>query len=218
MKIPKALKNGVHIFCVSFLFIHTACSLDYGTASQAQVQSPEFIFYDVRFIRIENNTVKLQTDAAKLEQYSGIDAMYGEKVRFVLYDDRGKVSVDGSCALLSADRENELYHFFSGIDMYSQEHRARVSADNLRWNGKREILDSGKKDRVRIIMETENGTRFETAGTGFIAQKKDRSYSFSGGIEGTLFESEKKDEDTKEAEPLQNEEKTQKTEDGEKDG
>lgn len=221
MKYPAAYKKALRILSEGFLFgflcINTACSLDYGTTSQAQVQSPEFIFYDVRFIRVEHNSAKLETEAAKLEQYAGIDAMYGERVRFVLYDDNGKISVEGSCKLLSADREKDLYHFFSGIDMYSQEHRARVSADNLRWNGKREILDSGKKDRVRIIMETENGTRFETAGTGFIAQKKDRSFSFSGGIEGALFEAEKREEDTKENEPPQNEEKTQKTKDGDKD-
>lgn len=212
MKIPTALKNSVHIFGLSFLFICTACSLDYGTASQAQVQSPEFIFYDVRFTRIENNTVKLETDAAKLEQYSGIDAMYGEKVRFALYDNNGKISVEGSCALLSADRENELYHFFSGIEMYSREHHARVSADNLRWDAKKEILDSGKKDSVRIIMETENGTRFETNGTGFIARKKDRSYSFSEAVEGKLSETEKE-----EPLPVEDEEKTEHTEDGETD-
>lgn len=194
MKIPTALKNSLHIFWFGFLCIHTACSLDYGTTSQTQVQSPEFIFYNVRFTRIENNTPKLETEAEKLEQYSGIDAMYGEKVRFVLYDNNGKISVEGSCALLSADRESELYHFFSGIDMYSKEHRARICADNLRWDAKNEILDSGKKDSVRIIMETENGTRFEVQGTGFIARKKDRSYSFSESIAGRLSDTEKKEE------------------------
>ncbi len=213
MKTPAALKKSVHIFGLSFLFICTACSLDYGTASQAQVQSPEFIFYDVRFTRVENNTAKLETEAAKLEQYSGIDAMYGEKVRFALYDNNGTISVEGSCGLLSADRENELYHFFSGLEMYSQEHRARVSADNLRWDAKKEILDSGKEDSVRIIMETENGTRFEVQGTGFIARKKDRSYSFSETVEGGLSDT-KKEEDPL---PVEDGDKTEHTEDGETD-
>lgn len=191
MKIRCTPKNTPYalVLILIFVCINTGCSLDYGSPSQARVQNPEFIFHDVHFTRVEHNAVKLQTDAAKLEQYSDIGAMYGENVRFMLYDDSEKISVEGSCGLLSADKENDIYHFFSGINMHSREHRARISADNLRWNGKTEILDSGKKDSVRIIMETENGTHLETEGTGFIARKKDRSYSFSEGIRGMLYES-----------------------------
>lgn len=209
----------IFFFFLMFSLMYTGCSLDYGTTSQAQVQSPEFIFYDVRFIRVENNTAKLQTEAAKLEQYAGIDAMYGEKVHFILYDDRGKISVEGSCALLSADRENELYHFFSGIDIYSREHRARIFADNLRWNEKLQILDSGKRDRVRISMETAGGTQLEAEGTGFIARKKDLSYSFSKGIEGIFFDTKKKEETPKEnIQPRTGDEtEAQNTEDEEQD-
>ena len=170
--------------------MNTSCSLDYGTTSQAQVQNPEFIFHNVRFTRVDRNTTKIETAAGKLEQYSGINAMYGEDVHFILYDERGNTSVEGSCALLAADKEAEMYHLFSRIRIYSREQRARISAENLRWNGKSEILDSGKQDKVRIEVETENGTQLETEGTGFIARKKDLSYAFAGNIRGSLYEAD----------------------------
>ncbi|WP_428770964.1 LPS export ABC transporter periplasmic protein LptC [Treponema sp. HNW] len=168
----------------------SSCSLDYETTSQAQVQSPEFIFHNVHFTRVDRNTAKIETSAAKLEQYSGINAMYGEDVHFILYDERGNTSVEGSCALLAADKEAEMYYLFSRIRIHSREHRARISAENLRWNGKSEILDSGKRDRVRIAVETETGTLLETEGTGFSARKKDLSYAFAGNIRGSLYEAE----------------------------
>ncbi|MGI5174475.1 LPS export ABC transporter periplasmic protein LptC [Treponema sp. OMZ 840] len=188
MKNPTYGRSRIVPIFIAALLCICGCSLDYGQASQAQILSPEFVFYDARFTRVQNKKIKLKLQADKLEQYTGMDVMYGQNVHFALYDERGQSSLTGNCMLLSADKDNKVYHFFSNVYIKSYEYRAEISAQNLRWNEDTEILDSGKNDFVGISVEKPNGARIQIEGKGFSAYKKDRSFRFSENISGTLTE------------------------------
>lgn len=162
------------------------CSLDYGSSSQAQIVSPEFVFYDAGFTHVERGETKLRMEAEQIEQYTGADSLYGKNVSFAVYDDNSEPSLTGSCSLLSADRENKLYCFFSGIRIKSFQHRAEITADSLRWNEKTSVLDGGKDDTVNVSLETETGSRITIRGKAFSARKDDLSFAFGESVSGEI--------------------------------
>ena len=166
----------------------SGCSLDYGRtdASQAQIVSPEFVFYDAGFTHVERGETKLRMEAEQIEQYTGAGTMYGKNVSFTVYGDNAQPSLTGSCSLLSADRENKLYCFFSGIRIKSFQHRAEITADSLRWNEKTSVLDGGKDDEVGVSLETETGSRITIRGKAFSAHKDDLSFAFGESVSGEI--------------------------------
>ena len=175
------------LFC-ALSALQPSCSLDYGQASQVQIASPEFIFHDAEFTRVERNKAKVTVRAARLEQYRGTDSMYAKDVSFTVYDDKQQPSVTGSCSILAAEPENKKYYFFSHVHIASTEHRARISAENLCWNEETLTLESGKQDKVRVLVETDEGTLIETEGTGFISRQKDLTFAFTQDVSGSVTE------------------------------
>ena len=173
-------------FAALCFFCLGGCSLDYGRSSQAQIVSPEFVFYDAGFTHVERGKTKLRMEAEQIEQYTGADSLYGKNVSFAVYGDNSEPSLTGSCFLLSADRENELYCFFSGIQIKSAEHRAEITADSLRWNEKTSVLDGGKDDTVSVSLETESGSLITIRGKAFSAHKNDLSFAFGENVSGEI--------------------------------
>lgn len=198
------------------LAIFASCSLEYANIDATKSSSPEFVFYDAEFTRTEDNKKLVEMNATQLEQYSGIDAMYIEDVVFTVYDSDKKASITGSCNLLSADMENDIFHFFGDVTITSYEHDAKVTAQNLRWNNKTEILSSGLTDAVRIstgsgqtleatnnvtepvvlspegiLSDSQKQTLITIEGTGFSARGINLSYSFDGPVTGSIVETTK---------------------------
>jgi len=146
--------------------------------------------------------------ASQLEQYSGLDAMYIENASFTMYDSDQEPSIIGSCGLLSANMDTDIYHFFQDVHITSYEHDAEVTAENLRWNENTEVLSSELADTVNISTgsgktltnannldntATKDGfvgkkTRIFIEGIGFSAKGIDLSYSFTGSITGSIIE------------------------------
>lgn len=191
----------VRILCI--LYVFTSCSLDYASTDDAKSSSPEFIFYNANFTRTEENKQTMHMMATQLEQYSGLDAMYLKNASFTLYDSDLQPSITGSCELLSADMDKDIYHFLGSVHIMSYEHDVEVTAQDLRWNNKTEILSSGFSDNVRIVAgsgktlittdnadtnDNETQTRIFIEGTGFSAKGIDLSYSFDGKITGNIIE------------------------------
>ncbi|MFC2420133.1 MAG: hypothetical protein ACFNOL_03525 [Treponema maltophilum] len=182
---PRSAAISLCFAALCFLCV-SGCSLDYGSSSQAQIVSPEFVFYDAGFTHVERGKTKLRMEAEQIEQYTGADSLYGKNVSFAVYGDNSEPSLTGSCSLLSADRENKLYCFFSGIQIKSAEHRAEITADSLRWNEKTSVLDGGKDDTVNVSLETETGSRITIRGKAFSARKDDLSFAFGESVSGEI--------------------------------
>lgn len=195
------------LLCI--LYTLTSCSLDYASIDEANASSPEFVFYDAEFTRTEDNKKTIQMKATQLEQYSGLDAMYLENASFALFDSDLQPNINGSAELLSADMDKDIYHFFGDVYIASHEHDVEVTAQNLRWNNKTEVLSSGLRDKVSIATgsgqtlpnanetnavaedsstEGQKQTRISIEGTGFSANGVDLSYSFEGSITGNIIE------------------------------
>lgn len=200
--------HALRLLSLCIFFFFTSCSLDYASIDTEKSSSPEFVFYDADFTRTEENKKIMHMTASQLEQYSGLDAMYIENASFTMYNSDQEPSITGSCGLLSANMDTDIYHFFQDVHIISYEHDAEVTAENLRWNENTEVLSSELADTVNI--STGSGktltnatnldntakkdgfvgkkTRIFIEGTGFSAKGIDLSYSFTGPITGSIIE------------------------------
>ncbi len=185
-------------FAVFVTIIFSGCSLDYGTRSDDESAAPEFIFSNVRMLSIEEGKVDSEIQASKMEQYRTIDAVFAQDVNFRVYNDEGKIDIEGQCGLLSADNDNDLYILSNNVSVTSYEQDLRIESTTLRWNNKTEQLTNGKDEPVTIInglknrkaeyahpeKETENSLTM--TGFGLAASGVTRTYSISQGISGSI--------------------------------
>lgn len=169
----------VYIIVSFFVF---SCSLNYNDTKESISTSPEFVFRNPQFTRIEENKKKLMFTAEHIEQYSGSDAMYGKNITFTAFDNNNNKAFSGQCTLFSADNGKEIYQLFDGISIHDYDKKTDITAKNLYWNSKTETLVGTTDDEVTI--QTENLT---ITGTGFAASGKDGEYSIQKNVSGIIF-------------------------------
>lgn len=121
-------------------------------------------------------------EAARIEQYKDGKTTCAKDVDFKLIDEEGKISTEGSCALVYADSDEEKYVLYDGIRLHTVKDDITVSADTIKWNGKSEQLTSGRNDTVRI----QKGNTV-MAGSGFSASGVSRSFAFTGVVTGEAY-------------------------------
>ncbi len=170
------------LFLLILLFVVYGCSLKYGTPAYDEQNVPEFSFDNVQFNRFEEGKISMSLEAARLEQYKDGKTTCAKDVGFKLIDEDGKVSTEGSCALIFADSEAEKYVLYDNIELHTVKDDITVSADTIKWNGKSEQLTSGRNDTVTI-------KKGNTAmvGSGFSASGVSRTFAFTGVVTGEAY-------------------------------
>ena len=164
-------------FCT---FLFTACSLKYEDTVQVDSRVPEFVFENTTMTRYEDNAVTFEMNAELLEQYKNSNQTYAKKVSFNAYED-GEISTQGSCGLLFADSDSEIYKLYDEIQLFNYSESTNFFANVLKWNAKTEQLTSGRGDMVRI--EKDDAV---IRGTGFSASGIGKTFSFKGTVTGEI--------------------------------
>ena len=170
------------LFLLILLFVMYGCSLKYGTPAYDEQNVPEFSFDNVQFNRFEEGKITMSLEAARLEQYKDGKTTCAKNIGFKLIDEDGKVSTEGSCALIFADSEAEKYVLYDNIELHTVRDDITVSADTIKWNGKSEQLTSGRNDTVTI----KKGNTV-MVGSGFSASGVSRSFAFTGVVTGEAY-------------------------------
>ena len=172
------LKPAPLIIIALFL---SSCSLKYDETISAEEKNPEFVFYDTKLTRYENNSKKAEINTGYIEQYKDSDATYARDVNFKTIDKEGKMETEGQCGLLYFDSKKEIYELYDGIKLFNVKQNTRFSADILRWNGKTEQLTSGRTDMVRIEKDDT-----VIVGSGFSASGISGRFNFTGKVNGNI--------------------------------
>lgn len=182
----KNLKSGVFfIFC---LFFFGACSLNYNSNSEKVSQSPEFVFSNPRYTRINQGTLELEVQAEKIEQYTFDKSTYASNVDFNLYNKDSEKVATGKCNLISANLEAELYYLFDSIFIKSLEKKITIKGEAIKWDNKSQQLLTGFKnqDEEQITVVSEDSPAMKVTGYGFSASGKDNSFAFTGEVSGEI--------------------------------
>ncbi len=170
---------------IAAMFFLAACSLDYGKSVNVEDSIPEFRFTEAKYSQYENNKQTLEVSAERIEQYKSDGSSYARKASFRRYDEKGKVETEGTCDLLSADTQKDLYLLFDNIYMQLHSQDLKIQAKTLRFDGKNEQITSGIEDEVTI---EKKDTRI--VGRGFSASGVSKTFSFADTVEGTVVTQE----------------------------
>lgn len=178
------------VFTILFGLFSSSCSLKYDEAVNAEENNPEFVFYNTKLTRYENNKKKAEVNSECLEQYKDSDATYAKNVSFQTVDNEGKLETEGKCGLLYFDSKKELYELYDGIRLFNTKQNTNFYADILRWNGKTEQLTSGRTDMVRIEKDDT-----VIVGSGFSASGISGRFNFTGTVNGNIVTKDDKSDD-----------------------
>lgn len=179
------------IILLSFSLSCIACSLDYGNNEIDESSSPDFIFYNNTFYRVENNILRVKVEADTLEQYVDKEMLYGKNVSFSVFNSDKEKEINGFCNYLRANTEIEEYQFYENVQLQSYEQNIEIFCTSLRWNNKAEIISTEKNQPVTLIFGGLDSASTDSSKTtveaqGFRLSISDVSYSLSGPIKGSL--------------------------------
>jgi LPS export ABC transporter protein LptC len=184
---------GLCLLIGSILIFGISCSLEYDSDEKEDTtRSPEFLFSGISLQRVENSVTKIMLYAEELEQYKDENSIYAKNVSFQHFDDAGMLDITGSCGLVSADNDTEIYNMFANVQVTSYEQDMTVTAENFKWNTKTEQMISGADDLVNIVYgrvtdPTDTGkTQVTISGTGFSASGVSRIYQFGAAVTGVI--------------------------------
>ncbi len=169
------------LFLIFSTLLFFSCSVKYEETVRAEDAVPEFIFSNVELKRYEKNKLSISFSAEQLEQYKKSSESYAKNIEFSAYDDKGKLSTEGSCNLLSANTDTEVYTLFDDIEVFSSEDNTKFYADSLKWNAKSEQLTSDKTDTIKI--EKDDAVIY---GSGFSASGISKTFRFSSTVSGEI--------------------------------
>ena len=178
------------VLLITAVCILSACSLDYGKSVNVEDSIPEFRFTDATYSQYENNRQTLELAAEKIEQYKSDGSSYARKASFKRYDEKGNLETEGTCDLLSADTQHDLYLLFDNIYMRLHSQDLKIQAKTLRFDGKNEQITSSLEDEVTI---EKKDTRI--LGRGFSASGVSKTFSFADTVEGKVITQEEHTED-----------------------
>ena len=175
------LTRGIIPLLVFLFALLQSCSLNYGNESENDTAYPEFTFYKTTLVRYENARQTLEMSAEQIEKYRGSASTYAKNASFATWDNSGKKENEGKCSLLKADSDEKQYTLLDGIKLKSLSQDFEIEATSLFYDGKNEEMISGKNE---LVVLTRDNLQME--GRGFSASGVDKSFSFSGKVDGSI--------------------------------
>lgn len=188
--ITKGMKKAVrkatpYILVLLTLSLFSCTPLEYGITQAENAGSPEFVFTNATFTRIEDKKTILTLEAEAIEQYVSDDTMYGKGLSFKAFSDNGGVSVQGSCSLFSGNTDTGEYYFLNDVELQSFTHNMILSSDDVFWNNRTNQLVSSQSSPVSIIKK--GTSEVSITGQFFSASGFSSSFVFNGPVSGTII-------------------------------
>ena len=178
------LQSKLPVFLILAILPLFSCSVDYSVAQAENAGSPEFVFSDAAFTRIEDRKTILTLHADTIEQYISDSTMYGTGLSFNAFKDDGSISVTGSCSLFSGNTDNGEYYFLGDVELNSYTHDMFLKSENVFWNNRTNQLVSSKN--APVIVEKSGDAEISIVGEQFSASGFSSSYVFEGPVSGTI--------------------------------
>lgn len=176
------------LLIAGFPLFLSACSLNYGDNNVSEAVVPEILSRNAIFSRIDSGATTFQVVADTIEQYKDENISFAQNVSFKSYDKDGTLNSEGKCSLLSANSDTEEYILLNDITIQNYARNLKITAKNLRWNGKTEQLVSEKDESITIQRDN-----ILLSGKGFSASAISNTFKFSGAMEGVINSNENGD-------------------------
>jgi LPS export ABC transporter protein LptC len=177
------------ISVLSVLFLVCACSFDYGNLPPGSTQ-PDITMRDVEYTRVREGNPQVHFKAELVERYEQRQTMKLNDFSFEQYNPGGGIDAAGSGGSASVDLNSGNIRLEGGIRIAIESEDIIIETPALSWQDKERMLSGSEKDTVRITRS--DGTGF--SGSGFSADARSRTWSFSLPVEGSYVHEDTEDE------------------------
>ncbi|MGI5070989.1 LPS export ABC transporter periplasmic protein LptC [Treponema pectinovorum] len=175
------LKKVILLWSISFFFV--ACSLNYGNEKDFESIVPEFTFEDAVFKRYADNSLRMDLEVQKLEQYKSDGSAYAKNAKFKTFKEDGSHDTEGSCSLLALNITDKKYSLFDEIKINVESEELTITAQALHFDANSEQLTGGLDQIVQIKRK---GTVLK--GKGFSASGVSKNFKFLSDVSGIVYD------------------------------
>jgi len=186
-----------------FAALLSSCSFDYGETGSPGEGQPDIVMERVEYVRIREGSPQVRFQAEKAERFEDERLMELQNFSFEQYNRRGtEASTVGRIGSASVELESGNIRMEEGVRIEVDSEDIAIETSDLRWQDKERILSGGEESEVTVYRA--NGSRF--SGWGFSANAREKTWSFTRGIEGVYIHEEEEEaggEETDGEEPLE---------------
>jgi len=197
--LSKVMKKSLYFLLLSTFFFSFSCSLNYMKSENSEDTIPEFCFRNAQYTKYEASKKNIFLKTEQLEQYKSDNSVFAKNAEFETFSKDGKEETSGSCGLIAANTQKEIYTLYGDIQLNLHKQEMQISADSLNFNKKTEQITSGKNSEVRL-----NKNDINISGYGFSASGISKTFSFTDSVSGTI-----KTNDENQNQETQNEERNE---------
>ena len=173
----------------ALLLLFQACSFDYSAGQSSERNKPDIIMDDIEYVRVRGGDPLVRFQAEHAERWEERQIMEFKNFSFEQLKDRGEtINAEGRAGGAVVQIESGDIELSGGVRINIESEDIIISTAGLEWKDKDKRLLGGNNDIVEI--QRMDGTSF--IGRGFFADARNRTWEFSGNVEGIYVE--KKDE------------------------
>lgn len=189
----KTVKNRRITKLLTSILILAGCSFDYGTAPVEDTNLPDIIMNDVEYVRVRSADPVVRFQAQRAERYEKRQLMELQDFSFEQFEGHGEeINAAGRAGTASVELDSGNIRLEGGVSLAVDSEDITIETEKLNWRDRERVLSGDEEGSVNILRE--NGTSF--TGWGFTANARNRTWEFSGGVEGSYTH----DDDDEEAE------------------
>ena len=166
-----------------------SCSLDYGQSqlsSEISEEIPDTVLTGVTHTVVRDNAVRFRITAARVEAFSEENRQYLYQIGFTEYDADGAIRTEGTADFADFQTDTEDVDLTGNLRFFSVPEEAWLQADHLYWSNDERQLTAYPEEPV--VLEKSDGTYI--VGRGFTAEMSESLIIFSGGVNGTIVDTE----------------------------
>ena len=162
----------------------SACSFDYGNTKSDRTK-PDIVMRDVEYVRVRNADPLVRFEAEYAERYEEKKIMNLDNFSFDQFENHGtEINAAGKAGEASVELDSGNIKLSGGVRIAVETEDVTIETVSLQWQDKEKQL-TGNSDDLVIIMRSD-GTTF--TGRGFSADARERTWTFTGGAEGSYVD------------------------------
>jgi len=179
-----------------FLFIAglvpAACSFDYSTGQESERNKPDIVMEKIEYVRVRGGNLLVRFQAETAQRWENRRLMEFKNFVFEQMEDRGDtLNAEGRAGAAVVQTESGDISMTDGVRINIKSEDIILRTAGLEWIDKDKYLSAGKDEKVEV--ERTDGTSF--IGWGFSADARNRTWAFSGKVEGSYVEKDDEDEE-----------------------
>ena len=173
------------IFVTLIIMILAACSFNYGDGDDSSAERPDIVMKNIEYVRVRKGDVLARFKAEHAERYEERQTMALRNFTFEQMEDRGeRINVEGTAREAEVQLESGDIALSGGVVISIASEDIIINIPGIEWKDNDKTLWGNSYDNVDVTRS--DGTNF--TGKGFHADIRNRTWSFSSGVEGSYVE------------------------------